>query len=1126
MRIPYVIDNQTHKMADVLNALLKGHEGKCLDIATAYFNVRGFRLLQDGLTKLGGFRLLIGDEPGKAESVGLVLKGPSIKRGLWGDLQAASFTEETLRTVEDLIAFLRREDVQVRVYDKGFLHAKCYLFYGDSPSKGWDRFHPVAAIVGSSNFTGPGLTSNKELNLTHKAVLSDEELHDDVQPVLFPEMKYGSKNVLDDNLELKRLLKSSVGARAIADLDEWFERQWNDSSEFKQQLIDLLDASKFGSKEYTPYQVYLKAIYEYFKDDLDTEQSHEIRSAIELAEFQNDALKKAIKILNRYDGVLIADSVGLGKTWIGKGLLEKYAYHMRQKAIVVCPASLRKMWTDELLAANIPAKILSQEELGQEDFDCAKYGDADVVLVDESHNFRNSNAQRYEKLSELLNMNAKRGRDGMRKKVILLSATPINNDIFDLYNQIILFTGNDKAYFASAGIGDLYRYFLAAKRETRSLTSGIALFNLLEEVVIRRTRPFIRKAYPTATIKGKPVQWPERKLRTVQYDLEAVYEGIYENIVSQIEALKLAPYKLETFKKVGVEKDLFEEGREEALVGIFKSRYLKRFESSLEAFRISVRRAMEFIKTFESYVLDGKVLDSTSFAKAMRFLSNEDEEDDATPKSKAEAMDANTEAREFLNALPTLDHSLYDLRKLHDALQHDVEALTAIWNQIKDITPEHDAKLKKLKSLLSNELKGKKVILFTYYKDTARYLFHELGGDKGKPFRDTIGNPLIKRMDSGASPKERAAHVEAFAPKANNREELLGTEQEVDIMISTDVLSEGQNLQDCGILVNYDLHWNPTRMVQRAGRIDRIGSDHKTLWVYNMFPDAGLNKLLKLVESLSNKINNINRTGFLDASVLGETVNPQNFNTLKRIREEDGTVIDEQEQFTELASNEFLIHQLQMLLATGAREMLEELPDGIHSGLAKSGYRGIFFYFTAPSPKGEGRQHFWRYYDLIEKRITDNRFVIANLITCSPDTARVVGDIGNDIFKIQDEVMADIVNSAMEQRAVEAAPKILDPIQTTIVTLLDGYMNNPEIDRKEVRAAKQFLNNPMIAAYTKTLRKSYSEFLMQKDVKALLAVIKELREKSGGNDKEPAASVSGFIKKEELHLICYDYVWS
>ena len=154
--------------------------------------------------------------------------------------------------------------------------------------------------------------------------------------------------------------------------------------------------------------------------------------------------------------------------------------------------------------------------------------------------------------------------------------------------------------------------------------------------------------------------------------------------------------------------------------------------------------------------------------------------------------------------------------------------------------------------------------------------------------------------------------------------------------MSTDVLSEGQNLQDCGLLVNYDLHWNPTRMVQRAGRIDRIGSKHPLLWVYNMFPEAGVEKLLRLVESLNRKITDIDRSGFLDVSVLGETVHPRNFNTLRRILDEDGSVIEEQEQFAELASNEFLLHQLQNLLDTGAREMLDELPDGIQKWLRKS----------------------------------------------------------------------------------------------------------------------------------------------------------------------------------------------
>ena len=236
-RIPYVIDNHTDKMADVLNQLLADHQGKCLDIASAYFNVRGFRLIQNGLENLGSFRLLIGDEPDKAESVGLE-PSLNIKRGLWGDLQKPPFTEETLRTVEDLIVFLRCEDTKVKVFEKGFLHAKCYLFYGELPP----RAGLLPAGGGNSrfsNFTGPGLTSNKELNLSHKAVLTDEEVHDDIGPTLFPELRYTDNQMADQDLERKRQLKSSVGARAIADLDEWFERQWNDSRDFKEELIEL-----------------------------------------------------------------------------------------------------------------------------------------------------------------------------------------------------------------------------------------------------------------------------------------------------------------------------------------------------------------------------------------------------------------------------------------------------------------------------------------------------------------------------------------------------------------------------------------------------------------------------------------------------------------------------------------------------------------------------------------------------------------------------------------------------------------------------------------------------------------------------------------------------------------------
>jgi len=636
---------------------------------------------------------------------------------------------------------------------------------------------------------------------------------------------------------------------------------------------------------------------------------------------------------------MIADSVGLGKTWIGKKLLEDFAYHLRQKAVVVCPASLREMWEGELRDATISASVLSQEELGREDFDASYWGDADVLLVDESHNFRNQTAQRYSAIESILGAHGGRGRDGARKKVILLTATPINNDLMDLYNQLSLITGGDRSYFAASGIGDLYKYFLAARRSLRVRDGAFALFNLLEEVVIRRTRAFIRNTYPEATIGGKRVHFPQRRLKTIRYELEATYAGIYQEIVSGIERLALAPYNLEAYKKKNIEVDEFEAGREQALVGIFKSRYLKRFESSVAAFRISVRRALAFIETFESYILQGRVLKSTDFTRAMRFLATEDEEDDATPRSLAGEIDANEDARQAVAAMETVDASKYDLRRLHEALDEDQRILTGIWDRVGRIRAKDDAKLSKLKEMLGGELRGKKVLLFTYYKDTARYLYEQLGNspknhrleacateESDNPaaaaFQKLISVVNVRRMDSDAGPQERSRIVRQFAPKSNKVPELTGSEKKIDLLISTDVLSEGQNLQDCGHLINYDLHWNPTRMVQRAGRIDRIGTEFDQLLIFNMFPDEGLERLLRLVESLSEKIAAIDVTGFLDASILGEAVHPRNFNTLRRIRDEDGSVIEEQEQFTELASSEFLLKQLKELLDSGARETL------------------------------------------------------------------------------------------------------------------------------------------------------------------------------------------------------------
>jgi superfamily II DNA or RNA helicase len=284
--------------------------------------------------------------------------------------------------------------------------------------------------------------------------------------------------------------------------------------------------------------------------------------------------------------------------------------------------------------------------------------------------------------------------------------------------------------------------------------------------------------------------------------------------VRQIESLNLAHYNLESYKRLRQEQDDFELGRQVALVGIFKSRFLKRLESSIEAFRISIRRALEFVKTFAEYVQDDIVLDAASFRIALRLLEDDDEDtEDASPRSRATEMDETEQARQIIDTLPRLAADKYDRRRLHHDLQEDIDALTEIWHDIRNISITHDAKLQQLKTLLETDLRGQKVIVFTYYKDTAHHVYQVLMSDANASWRKRLGEPNFRRIDSNVKTADRARVIGNFAPVANGYPDIVGTDQEVDILISTDVLSEGQNLQDCGYLINYDLHWNPTRMV-------------------------------------------------------------------------------------------------------------------------------------------------------------------------------------------------------------------------------------------------------------------------------------------------------------------------
>jgi superfamily II DNA or RNA helicase len=1137
MSTPFVIDNQQHRMSDVLNSLLAETAGKPFDVATAYFSISGYRLVKDGLHQVGAFRLLIGADPHTGADIGLK---PNDRKALMarlrGDLQAEPFDPQTLRLVEGLIAFLRADRVEVRLYDKGFLHAKAYLFHQDEvgPHNRHDRLCPYAAIVGSSNFTGPGLATNRELNLVHRVLSAQDEAIDGEAAgriaYLQPTGTEEKETILDPSgvevpAAARRMIKSEVGARAITDLMRWYEGQWNDSIDFKEDLIQLLDASKFGQCQYTPYQIYIKVLYEYFRGELGEDALELGRTAVALAEFQDDAVKKARRILSRYDGVLIADSVGLGKTWIGKRLLEDFAYHRRQKAVVVCAASLRDMWRRELASATIAAQVVGMEEMGRESFDPKPFGDADVILIDESHNFRNAKSNRYDAVERLIQLKGGRGRDGSRKKVILLSATPINNDLYDILNQIRLVTQSEPDYFRDIGIGDLDAYFRKARQLVRQTdaSAGVALFNLLEEIVVRNTRPFIRVAYPNATINGKPIRFPDRRLRTVQYKLGETYAGLYDTIVDAVERLSLAPYALESYRKAETITDKkeheFEQGREAGFVGIFKTRFLKRLESSVEAFRLSLHRALTFEETYLDYLLDGKVVSSRDFQKAMRFLERETE-DDPAPGSVADELDAVAEAKAYIDSLQRVNLNEYDLRKLRHDVEADVTLLRTLYDRSAPLV-ETDGKLEVLKQLLASDLKGRKVLIFSSFKDTTRYIHRRLTNDNNGEWRRVAGDPEIRRIDSGNHPDERGHIIGLFAPKANDKE--VPEDQQIDVLVSTDVLSEGQNLQDCGVIINYDLTWNPIRLVQRNGRIDRIGSPHDAITICNMFPEDELEKLLRLVERLTDRISQIDDLGLLDASVLGEVVHPRTFNTLRRIREEDGTVLDEEEARAELAGPELLLKQLKALLNREGADSIVDLPNGIHSGLRRTKCNGMFFYFQAPRPDGSGKRHFWRYIDAATHKVLDNRFEIAQVIACQPDEPRFIGD--QDVFVLQDKVIDHILKAERETAAKAAAPTVVDPIQQTVTEEIKNAIRRATVNRDAAKAAIKYLAQPMPRFAVTRLRKAHTAWSDSKDDATLLDAVTSL---ATDYAKDNAGSDSGQVdlRREDLDLICFEYVSS
>ncbi len=928
-----IVDNNNIKLSVFLNKVLYLDPKTNLDIATAFFNVEGFALVKEKLEGVTKFRLLLGKTPELTDNNQTL--GKVLLKEIGKDIEHLDLSKEKKDNVSDLIDFLEKPNVEIRIFDKNFLHGKGYFFNS-------------VAVIGSSNFTYAGLTREGELN----AIIQGKDV---------------------------------VGIHR----ENWFNKFWKESLDFKDQLITILKDSRFGTKEYTPFQIYIKSLYEFQKEEIASEMDEDNKKKdrstvtnVELTEFQQDAVQRVFSRLKKYGSVIVADSVGLGKTYIALKVLEEFGFFRRKRCLVVCPAQLKEtMWLPELKGKMLSENMLTQENLASKDFiDKAKIAtgghleEVELIIVDESHNFRNQLSNRWENLNSLIELITKE--KGEKPKIVFMTATPINNSIWDLYSQIILLVGNDKATFIKENIPDLFVHF----KEIDKKGNPALLNDLLNEISIRRTRDYIKKEYPDATVNGKKITFPDRKLETINYKLDQTYQGMYREIADIIsEKLTMAYYNILRYKKENLQtqEEIMALNRMIAIGGIFKTILLKRLESSIEAFRISVSRHIKFLKTMMGCLENGKFLSKLAYTKLIKYILAEDEDIEE---------DSEEIEQEILAQLDKFNINNYNKEEMFKDIKIDIQLLGSILEKIKNLTPDKDAKLLEFENRLIKLHSKGQIVVFTYYKDTLDYVYKYLSEQK------EFKNINIKKISGSGNftPKERQKILEQFKNK------------EIDILLSTDVLSEGQNLQTAQILVNYDLHWNPTRMIQRAGRIDRIGSAYDKIYIYNFFPEDELEELLKLVNILQNKIINIDNSIGLDQTVLGEKIHPKVFGILRKIKNEDSSVLDELESEV-FGGGEIFYQPLKTYLKKNSLKELESLPDGIHSGLIKKGARWIFFYYKY----GEDF-HFWYLQDLESKKTIKNKTEILQFISCKENEKRIIPDFFESVYEVNAAIIKDI----------------------------------------------------------------------------------------------------------------------
>ena len=755
-----------------------------------------------------------------------------------------------------------------------------------------------------------------------------------------------------------------------------FDQLWNDQNRLQDVTDEVMEHISNVYKENAPEFIYLITLYNIFREFLEDLSEDVLPNEAtgfketliwkKLYNFQKDAALAIINKLERYNGCILADSVGLGKTFTALSVI-KYYENRNKSVLVLCPKKLYDNWAtyrsnyvnNPLAGDRLRYDVLFHTDLGRRngdsngiDLEKINWSNYDLVVIDESHNFRNGGKvttddndenPRENRYLRLLNEVI---RKGVKTKVLMLSATPVNNRFNDLKNQLQLAyegeTGRfDKLLNTSTSVDDIFRqaqsvYNRWAKlpeeeRTTERLLSELSFdfFEVLDSVTIARSRRHIQQYYDTTDIGSFPKRLPVRSQRPHLTDLEGAIS--YNEIFEQINHLNLAIYtpsdfilksKLEKYQLLndeGMASGLTMSGRERGLRRLMTFNLLKRLESSVHSFRLTLVRIQEVI---------GDALDKIEAVKRGEAVVV----DDYPSSDSFDLDDAGSEL--FIGGGKTTI-SLNDMDYLtwQRYLDADLETLSLLTLMLKDITPEHDAKLLQLMADLRNKWANpinegnKKVIIFTAFSDTAEYIYDTLAEDiKTKHGLNTV--LITGSVDARSTLKLKGSKglsfnqaLTLFSPRSKDKETLYPDIHEgIDVLIATDCISEGQNLQDCDYLINYDIHWNPVRIIQRFGRIDRIGSKNALIQLVNYWPDMTLDDYINLKARVENRMKVSVMTSTGDDNLLSNEEKGDleyRRNQLKRLQE---VVVDLEEMNSGVSIMDLGLNEFRLDLITYTKE--------------------------------------------------------------------------------------------------------------------------------------------------------------------------------------------------------------